>query len=74
MGAEPNADGEGADALVAASRSDWTGALLWMSAFFLMLWLAGALLAVPAFALMYLLIVSRQTIVASGSSTPDFAT
>jgi hypothetical protein len=37
-----------------------------MAAFFLLLWLVGALVAVPLFALAYLLAVARQRVVHAG--------
>ena len=38
-----------------------------MAGFFLMLWLVGALITVPLFALVYLLIVARQSIPRAGA-------
>jgi hypothetical protein len=35
--------------------------MAWMTAFFLLFWLLGALVAVPLFALLYLLAVARQS-------------
>ncbi|MBI3049806.1 MAG: tripartite tricarboxylate transporter permease [Acidobacteria bacterium] len=55
------------DAFATASRADWLSALAWMSAFFLLLWLVGALVAVPVFALAYLLAAARQSVVLAGT-------
>jgi hypothetical protein len=38
-----------------------------MAAFFVMFWLLGALVTVPLFALVYLVLVSRQSAVAAGT-------
>jgi TctA family transporter len=50
-----------------ASRGEWLSALGWMAGFFLLLWLVGALVAVPLFALAYLLAAARQSIVLAGT-------
>ena len=55
------------EVFVTASRGEWTAAVGWMAGFFLMLWLLGALVAVPLFALAYLLAVARQSPVLAGS-------
>ncbi|OFW00251.1 MAG: hypothetical protein A3I61_08805 [Acidobacteria bacterium RIFCSPLOWO2_02_FULL_68_18] len=55
------------DVFATASRAEWVSALAWMAAFFLLLWLAGALVAVPLFALAYLLAVARQSVVLAGT-------
>ena len=55
------------DVLATASRGEWTGAVSWMAGFFLMLWLLGALVTVPLFAVAYLLIVARQSPVLAGT-------
>jgi hypothetical protein len=49
------------DVFATATRGEWLSAIGWMAAFFLMLWLAGALIAVPLFAIVYLLAVSRSS-------------
>ena len=66
VGRVPRAEGEGIasgpadqiddlpDTFATASRREWTSAIGWMAAFFLLLWLVGALVAVPIFALVYL--------------------
>ena len=55
------------DVFATASRAEWISAVGWMATFFVMLWLLGALVTVPLFALVYLLAVSRQTPVVAGS-------
>ena len=50
-----------------ASRAEWRSAVGWMAAFFVMFWLLGALVTVPLFALVYLVLVSRQSAVAAGA-------
>ena len=52
--------------LITASRAQWLTALGWMSAFFLMLWLLGALVTVPLFTLVYLLAASRESPLLAG--------
>jgi TctA family transporter len=54
------------EAFATASRSEWTAAVGWMAGFFLMLWLLGALVTVPLFAVAYLLIVARQSPLLAG--------
>ncbi|MSO82707.1 MAG: hypothetical protein EXQ53_05375 [Acidobacteria bacterium] len=54
------------DVFATASRAEWISAVGWMATFFLMLWLLGALVTVPLFALAYLLAVSRQSPVLAG--------
>ena len=58
--------GDVPDVFATASRTEWLAAVAWMAAFFLMLWLLGALVAVPLFALVYLLAVSRQSATMAG--------
>jgi putative tricarboxylic transport membrane protein len=55
------------DVFATASRADWISASAWMAGFFVMLWLLGALIAVPLFAVIYLLIVARQSIPRAGA-------
>ena len=55
------------DVFATASPGEWLSAIGWMAAFFLMLWLLGALVTVPLFAAAYLLAVSRQSPVLAGS-------
>jgi hypothetical protein len=50
-----------------AQRSEWTAAASWMTGFFLMLWLLGALVTVPLFAVAYLLIAVRRSLVLAGT-------
>ena len=45
------------DVFATAARAEWLSALGWMAAFFVMLWLLGALVTVPLFAVVYLLAV-----------------
>ena len=59
-------DGGDAGVLATASRTEWMSALGWMAAFFALLWLVGALIAVPLFAALYLLVISRESAVLSG--------
>jgi putative tricarboxylic transport membrane protein len=67
--ADPQADlhADLPDAMTTASRGEWTSAVSWMAGFFLMLWLLGALVTVPLFAVAYLLIVARQSPVLAGT-------
>ena len=55
------------EVFVTASRAEWLSAIIWMAAFFILLWLLGALVAVPLFALAYLLTVARQSTVLAGA-------
>ena len=55
------------DVFATASREEWTAAAGWMAGFFLMLWLLGALVTVPLFAVAYLLVVARRSPVLAGS-------
>jgi hypothetical protein len=48
-----------------ASRSDWARVLAWVGAFFVLLYLVGALFTVAAFALVYLLVEARTTVLVS---------
>jgi hypothetical protein len=50
-----------------ATRAEWLSALGWMAAFFVTLWVLGTLVAVPLFALVYLLTASRESPVLAGS-------
>jgi hypothetical protein len=54
------------DVFATASRRDWLSALGWMAAFFVALWLLGALITVPLFALVYLLAVPRSSPLLAG--------
>jgi TctA family transporter len=56
----PTPDPADTDAIATASRAEWLSAVGWMASFFVMLWLLGALVTVPLFALVYLLAVARQ--------------
>jgi hypothetical protein len=61
--ADPPEEGE---VLATASRAEWLRAGGWMAAFFVTLWFAGALVAVPLFTVVYLLVVSRESPVLAG--------
>lgn len=64
---EEAAEAELIDVFATASRAQWLSALSWMGAFFAMLWLLGALVTVPLFALVYLLAASRESPWLAGS-------
>jgi hypothetical protein len=49
------------DVFTTATRAEWLSAMGWMAGFFAMLLLLGALVAVPLFAVAYLLRVSHQS-------------
>ena len=67
MGEDEEGDGaDQADVFAAASPQQWASALGWMAAFFVVLWLAGALIAVPLFASLYLLAVARESALFAG--------
>ncbi len=55
------------EVFVTASREEWTAAVGWMAGFFLMLWMLGAVVTVPLFAVAYLLIVARRSPLLAGS-------
>jgi TctA family transporter len=55
------------DVFATASRKEWLTAIAWMAAFFLLLWLVGALIAVPLFAVAYLITVARSRVVLAGA-------
>ncbi len=55
------------DVLATASRAEWISSVGWMAAFFLMLWLLGALVTVPLFTVAYLLMASRETPLMAGA-------
>ncbi|HEY6360121.1 MAG TPA: tripartite tricarboxylate transporter permease [Vicinamibacterales bacterium] len=67
VAAAPPDDVESAEVLVTAGRAEWLPALGWMAAFFLMLWLLGALITVPLFTLVYLLLASRESPLLAGA-------
>jgi hypothetical protein len=54
------------DVFATATRVEWLSAIGWMAAFFVAFWLLGALIAVPLFAVAYLLAVSRSSPVLAG--------
>jgi|RhiMethySRZTD1v2_1073278.scaffolds.fasta_scaffold142283_2 putative tricarboxylic transport membrane protein len=54
------------DVFATASRREWLTAIAWMAAFFVLLWLVGALIAVPLFAVAYLITAARSRIVLAG--------
>ena len=66
-GTVPRDDADGVEVLVTAGRAEWLPAIGWMAAFFLMLWMLGALLTVPLFTLLYLLGASRESPVLAGA-------
>jgi TctA family transporter len=49
------------DPIAVASRAEWLQAVAWLAAFFILLWFAGALIAVPLFTVAYLLAASRAS-------------
>jgi hypothetical protein len=53
------------DVFVTAKRAEWISALGWMSSFFLMLWLLGALVTIPLYALLYL-VAWRESVLVAG--------
>jgi putative tricarboxylic transport membrane protein len=55
------------DVFATASRTEWLSAFAWMAGFFLLLWLVGALIAVPLFALVYLLTVAGRSTLLAGA-------
>lgn len=63
---EEDAEAELVDVFMTATRKQWAGSLGWMAAFFLTLWVLGALVAVPLFAVVYLLVVARASLVLTG--------
>jgi TctA family transporter len=65
--ADPPAVDDAAGMLAHASGADWRSALGWMAVFFAMLWLAGALITVPLFALAYLTFVPRRSLALAGT-------
>jgi hypothetical protein len=54
------------DIFATATRREWLSAIGWMATFFLVFWLLGALIAVPLFAVVYLLAVSRSSPAVAG--------
>ena len=54
------------EVLATASRREWLAAAGWMAAFFVMFWVFGALIAVPLFAVVYLLSVPRSSPLLAG--------
>ena len=66
-GTEPADDIDPPDVFATASGAEWRSAIAWMAAFFLLLWLVGALIAVPLFAVAYLLRVARQSVPMAGT-------
>jgi hypothetical protein len=67
MSEEDATEPELEDVFATATRAEWTSALGWMGLFFLLLWVLGALVAVPLFAVIYLLLVSRESPVVTGA-------
>jgi hypothetical protein len=64
---EEDAEADLVDVIQTAGWREWGSSLGWMAAFFLGLWLLGALVAVPAFAVVYLRFVSRASLVVTGT-------
>ena len=64
---EEDPDAEPGDVFATATRREWLSALAWMAAFFVTLWLFGALIGIPLFTLAYLLVISRESVVLAGS-------
>lgn len=60
---EEDDEAELVDVFATATTTEWMHAIGWMAAFFLLLWLLGALVAVPLFAVVYLFVVSRASVV-----------
>ncbi|MBA2451241.1 MAG: tripartite tricarboxylate transporter TctB family protein [Chloroflexi bacterium] len=50
------------DVFETAPRAVWLSALVWMAAFFVLLWAVGILITLPLFAFVYLLRVSRESV------------
>ena len=50
-----------------AAWEEWLAAIGWMGAFFASFWVLGALIAVPLFAIVYLLAVPRSSLVLAGA-------
>lgn len=55
------------DVFATASHARWLSSISWMGTFFVMLWVLGALVTVPLFALIYLLAASRESPLLAGS-------
>jgi hypothetical protein len=55
-------DAELEDIFETAPRKVWLNALGWLALFFVMLWALGIYITVPLFALVYLLVVSRDSL------------
>jgi len=66
-GSGPTAYEDVPEVFTTATGAEWRSAVGWMAAFFGMFWLLGALVTVPVFALVYLVLVSRQSAVAAGA-------
>jgi hypothetical protein len=64
---DETSDAEPTDVFATAPPRVWLSAITWMGAFFLLLWLLGALVAVPLFAVVYLRAVSRESFVLAGA-------
>jgi hypothetical protein len=59
-------EGDLVDVFESATRREWFSALGWSALFFVMLYLLGTLVTVPLFALIYLTLASRESLVLSG--------
>lgn len=64
---EEESEEEEEDVFQTASRREWLAAFGWVALFFVALWLLGALVSIPSFTLIYLLVVSRESPVLAGS-------
>ncbi len=64
---EEEAEAELVDVFATATAAEWRSSLAWMAAFFLALWLLGALIAVPLYAVVYLLVASRERVLVAGT-------
>lgn len=59
---EEDSEAELVDVFATATAHEWLHAIGWMASFFAALWLLGALVAVPLFAVVYLRVVSRASV------------
>jgi hypothetical protein len=50
------------DVFATATFPEWRSAVGWTALYFVMLWFLGALVSVPAFAILYLLVASRESV------------
>lgn len=64
---EQQSEAEMEGVFTTATPRTWGTALGWMALFFALLWLLGMLITVPVFALLYLLLVSRERLPLAGA-------